>query len=110
MFHRSYRALLLCLVLAAMSLAGCATMGRDFPSGMVSELQVGKTTQEQVRAMFGRPWRVGVENGQRTWTYATYRYSLVEMFARSFTEDLVLHFDNRGVVSSYAYNSTRHQQ
>jgi hypothetical protein len=53
--------------------------------------------------MFGDPWRVGVENGQRTWTYGLYRYSV---FAPARTRDLKIRFDSSGAVASYTFDST----
>ena len=102
--------LLIAMFVVVMSLAGCASMGRDFPSGMVSEIRIGETTQAEVREMFGKPWRVGIDSGTRVWTYGRYRYSLFEAVAPSETEDLVIRFDHRGVVQAYNYNTTRHQQ
>jgi hypothetical protein len=84
---------------------GCATVGHEFPVGRVPEIQIQRTTQEEIRAMFGDPWRVGVDDGQRTWTYGRYRYSL---FGQPSTQDLVVRFDDRGVVASYTFNTTEH--
>jgi hypothetical protein len=69
----------------------------------VSDVEIGKTTQVQVQAMFGDPWRVGVEDGERKWTYGRYRYS---MFGGSRSKDQSVRFDDRGVVTSYSYNTT----
>jgi hypothetical protein len=83
--------------------SACVTVGRDFPVGPVSEIQIGTTTQADVQRMFGDPWRVGVENGQRTWTYGLYRYSV---FAPARTRDLKIRFDSSGAVASYTFDST----
>jgi len=40
----------------------------------------------------------------KTWTYGDYYYSL---FSDGETEDLVIKFDNRGVVASYVFNTTK---
>lgn len=87
--------------------AGCATVGRDFPDSLVPRIKIHETTQEQVRSMFGAPWRAGLEDGQRTWTYGRYRYSL---FKEASTKDLVIRFDKQGIVSSYTFNTTEHQE
>jgi hypothetical protein len=89
--------------LAALSLVGCFTVGRSFPTKPVGRLAIGSTTQDQVRDMFGEPWRTGVEDGQRTWTYGHYRYT---MLGTARTRDLVVRFDDRNVVASYTFNST----
>ncbi|WP_305042721.1 outer membrane protein assembly factor BamE domain-containing protein [Geoalkalibacter sp.] len=87
------------LVLAA----GCATVGRDFSTSGVAAIRIGETTKTDARALFGNPWRTGVEDGRETWTYGHYRYSL---FSPAQTRDLVLRFDKEGRVASYTFNST----
>jgi hypothetical protein len=99
-FSRLFAAAALLLMLLS---AGCATVGYYFPVSQVPRIQIGKTTQDEIRTMFGPPWRTGIEDGKRTWTYGRYNYSL---FAETRTQDLVVRFDEFGVVSSYTYNST----
>ena len=82
---------------------GCLNVGHEFPVEPVRKIEIGTTTREDVRGMFGEPWRTGIEDGERTWTYGRYRYSL---FADAATRDLVVRFDARGVVTSYSFNST----
>lgn len=86
--------------------SGCLTVGRDFPSEPVPSLEVGRTTRQEVEQAFGRPWRTGLEDGQRTWTYGVYRYSL---FWPTRARDLVLRFDEQGVLTSYQYDSTEQE-
>ena len=88
---------------AAAVLFACMTVGRDFPAQQVAKLHIGKTTQAQVRGLFGTPWRQGVEDGQRTWTYGHYHYALL---GSTQTRDLVVRFDEHDVVASYTFNST----
>lgn len=88
---------------AALLAPGCLNVGRSFPTHEVAQLKIGQTTREQVRRSFGEPFRVGLEDGQPTWTYGHYHYSL---FGHSVTRDLVLRFDPKGVVHSYTFNST----
>ncbi|MCG2746451.1 MAG: outer membrane protein assembly factor BamE [Desulfobulbaceae bacterium] len=83
--------------------SGCATVGRDFPAYQVPRIKIGETTQTDIRSMFGPPWRVGVEDGTKTWTYGKYRYGL---FAETSTQDLVVRFNDDGIVTSYTYNTT----
>ena len=87
--------------------AGCATVGFDFQDNYVSKIQIGKTTQNDLRSMFGSPWRVGIEDGKETWTYGRYTYRLV---GESSTKDLFIRFNDKGVVDSYTYNTTEHQE
>jgi hypothetical protein len=44
-----------------------------------------------------------MEDGQPTWTYGHYRYTLL---GDTRTRDLVVRFDPRGVVQSYTFSST----
>ena len=85
-------------------LGGCATVGHDFPTGRVADIRLNETTQVQIRAMFGEPWRTGIEDGRPTWTYGKYRYKL---FGQAETEDLVIRFDEQGRVASYTFNTTK---
>lgn len=94
-------------VLLMICFASCATVGRDFPVSRVPEIQIGKTTQDEIREMFGSPWRIGIEDGRRTWTYGKYRYRLI---GEPSTEDLVIRFDERNVVVSYTFNTTEHNE
>jgi outer membrane protein assembly factor BamE (lipoprotein component of BamABCDE complex) len=91
-------------LLIPLSLSGCATVGHEFPAGQVSTIKIGETTQNDIYTTFGAPWRTGIDNGMKTWTYGHYRYSL---FSEGSTEDLVIKFDPRGVVSSYVFNTSK---
>ncbi len=110
-FHAgSLVALSACLLGAALILSmpsGCATVGRDFPVNQVDHIRLNETTQDEILRMFGEPWRVGIEDGRRTWTYGKYRYRL---FGQASTQDLVLRFDDQGRVASYTFNTTEHGQ
>jgi hypothetical protein len=97
---RTVRALALALALLA---AGCLTVGRDFDAAPVTRLQIGQTTLREVEQMLGPPWRTGWQDGRRTWTYGHYRYS---GFRQVEARDLVLRFDDQGVLVSYDYSST----
>jgi hypothetical protein len=101
------RAMLTALLLITVFLIGCATVGYDFPDAQVSDITIGKTTQDQIRAIFGSPWRIGIEDGQRTWTYGKYRYKLI---GQSSTKDLVVRFNDKNIVVSYTFNTTEHDK
>jgi outer membrane protein assembly factor BamE (lipoprotein component of BamABCDE complex) len=92
------------IILAACFLASaCITVGQAFRPDAVQLVELNVTTRDQVRAALGPPWRTGIEDGLDTWTYGHYRYS---MFGASRTRDLVVKFDEAGVVVSYQYNTT----
>ena len=94
-------------LMVILSFSGCATIGKDFPAIKVSEIKIGMTTQEEIRTMFGSPWRIGIEDGQRTWTYGNYSYGL---FVEKKAKDLVIRFNNKNVVASYTFSTTEHNE
>ncbi len=100
--NRTFKHLLVGGLLVAL-LAGCATVGRQFPVAPIAQIKVGQTTKQDLRNTFGEPWRTGVEDGQQTWTYGHYRYSA---FGPEQTRDLVVRFNDQGQVASYTFNST----
>ena len=105
-FARIHFARFLLLLLVGTLLAvisGCATVGHDFPSDQVSSIQIGKTTKKEIRAKFGDPWRVGLEDGQETWSYGKYDYTV---FSEKGAKDLVIRFTDRDIVESYTFNTT----
>ncbi|MEN8688064.1 MAG: hypothetical protein AB1Z51_02205 [Desulfuromonadales bacterium] len=88
-------------LLATLSLpfAGCMpSVGRPFPVQQVRQIEIGTTTKAEIRQMFGDPWRTGVEDGFRTYTYGEYS---VEK-----SRDLVIRFDEQDVVKSYSFSSS----
>lgn len=86
-----------------LSLSACATIGHDFAASKVYDIQIRKTTQAEIIAMFGQPWRVGLEDGKLRWTYGSYHYSA---FGETRTKDLVVRFDAKNIVTSYTFNTT----
>lgn len=91
------------LIAVMATAAGCATVGRDFATHKVEQIEIGETTRAEIEQMFGEPWRTGIEDGKRTWTYGKYRWSA---FGEAETTDLVVRFNEDGTVSSYVYNTT----
>lgn len=99
--------LILILLVSPLLLSSCAKVGRDFSESKVSKIQIGKTTQKEIQKMFGPPWRVGIEDGSPTWTYGKYYYSV---FGNTSTKDLVIRFNDAGVVTSYLFNTTEPEE
>jgi hypothetical protein len=95
-----------CALIVSMLLlsSGCASIGHEFPAGQISTIRIGETTQNDIYTTFGKPWRTGLDNGMKTWTYGNYRYSL---FSDHSAEDLVIKFDKRNVVSAFVFNTTK---
>ena len=90
------------LLLAALA-AGCFSVGTPFATHRVSQIQIGVTTRDQIQQQFGSPWRTGLEDGDETWTYGRYVYTIA---APARTADLKVSFDRNGVVSSYTFSTT----
>jgi hypothetical protein len=98
---RILRPLTTFMLLAMLSLPviSCTnTMGRPFPVKQVRLIEIDKTTQAEIRQMFGDPWRTGLEDGKRTWTYGEYSLHM--------TRDLVIRFNDQKVVKSYSFSSS----
>ena len=49
-------------------------------------------------AMFGSPFKNGVQNGYPVWTY---EYNFYNSLGSDITKDMVIVFDHRGVVKSH---------
>lgn len=84
---------------------GCATInvGYDFPDEQVVSIRVGQTTKDEIHAVFGEPWRVGLENGLETWTYGKYSY---RGSRETDAKDLVVRFTDKDIVESYTFSKT----
>ena len=86
---------------------GCMTLGKDFPVSSVSVIKIGQTTKNEVRKLFGSPWLSGIQDGKLAWTYGNYDYSL---FGKRKAKDLVVQFDEKGVVTTYTFSTTDHNE
>lgn len=82
---------------------GCATVGSQFEFTGAHSITVGKTQKADVISAFGKPFRVGYENGNEKWTYGYYKYRMV---GDSETKDLTITFDAKGVVTNYSYSTS----
>ena len=92
------------LVVLTAAAAGCASVGRPFPSDGVRSIALGKTTQAQIESAYGKPYRTGVEDGDTTWNYVDEHWSL---FAQPRTRDLMVRFNADGTVKSYQFNTNQ---
>ncbi|MEW6594126.1 MAG: outer membrane protein assembly factor BamE [Thermodesulfobacteriota bacterium] len=89
---------------ALLLLSACAQVGKPFPEQNVLAIKKGVTTKEEVRRLFGEPWRTGYEDGQQTWTYGNYKYTVL---GQKENADLVIRFNEKDIVSSYSYSATK---
>lgn len=97
-------ALVFAVAIPVTQISGCMTVGKEFTTLRVEDIKIGQTTQQEILEMFGPPWRMGLEDGRKTWTYGEYKYSLI---GPADTQDLVIRFDNQGVVRSYTFNTSK---
>lgn len=89
-------ALLLTLILYC---SACVpSVGQPFPVDKVRQIEIGMTTKANIQQMFGEPWRTGVEDGFKTWTYGEYTVNQ--------SRDLVIRFDDKERVKSYSFSSS----
>lgn len=98
-----WRALIsLMAALVLMGTAGCLAGGRNFPGReAIDRIQIGKTTKLELMETFGTPYRMGVDDGDQTWTYAYWKIGVGKVYTR----DLYIVFDKNDVVKSYSYNT-----
>jgi outer membrane protein assembly factor BamE (lipoprotein component of BamABCDE complex) len=96
--------LLLIIGLVSTMLTACFSVGQEFAASKVPEIKIGQTRKQDISELFGTPWRTGLEDGRPTWTYGIYKYSL---FGADDTQDLLIRFDNQGIVRSFTFSSTR---
>lgn len=59
-----------CLVLL---LAGCISVGAEFPTPTVAMIKNGVTTRAELLQLFSSPTQVGIEDGDQTWTWVYVR-------------------------------------
>ena len=91
-------------LLIFLTAAGCATVGHDFPATAVENIVIDKTTNVDLLKMLGEPWRTGLENGRKTWTYG---YYVSRVFGPTDTKDLYITFNADNTVAAYNFNKTQ---
>lgn len=90
------------LYILFLALSGCMTLGRDFATTPVRNIQNNITTQNEVFANFGEPARRGLENGFETWTYSYQYYELAQL---KDTKELHVVFNKDNTVLSYSFTA-----
>ena len=104
---RNFAIILILLVGISLFTSGCVTLGKDFPEVKVSVIKIGQTTKNEIRKLFGSPWLSGIQDGELARTYGNYDYSL---FGKREAKDLVIQFDEKGVVTTYTFSTTDHDE
>ncbi len=90
------------LLLLAGLLAGCLPVGREFATVPVEKIQPNVTTKDQVYTDFGEPVERGFDNGNESWTYYYYLYSLVGPQRQ---KRLHVIFNRDGTVKDYSFSA-----
>ena len=82
--------------------SGCMTVGRDFASAPVSNIEINTTTQREIFSYFGEPYRKGIENGYESWSYL---YNYWELGQLKDSKELTVVFNKDNTVRHYSYNA-----
>ena len=85
-------------------LASCGTMGKDFNTSQVNNIQNHVTSQSEILENFGTPFKEGIENELTMWTYQFDQYNAL---GSTSSKDLVILFDKKNIVNSYRFTSTK---
>ena len=86
------------LLFTSLLFIGCGTTGNNFNESLHKNIVVGTTTHKEIQAMFGSPFKKGVQNGYKTWTY---EYNFYNALGNNITKDIIIVFTQSGVVKSH---------
>ena len=86
-----------------LAFGGCGgTVGKKFKTSKVENIINGTTTQAEIKNMFGKPFKTGIQNGKPIWVYEYNRYNLLK---NETSRDLIIVFGPSGVVQSHQFMS-----
>ncbi len=86
------------LALTVLLLVACGSTGKDFDPALTENIVNGKTTREEIRSMFGEPYKTGIQNGHPIWAYEYHEYGLSE---NNPSRQLIVVFGPDDVVKSH---------
>ena len=89
---------LICILAIVFAFSACGTVGKDFDIDKAEKIVKGMTTKDDIQAMFGPPFKKGVQNGHPIWVYEKSVYNAV---GKDITKSLIVEFESNGVVSKY---------
>ena len=81
-------------------LGGCGTVGKNFNESKTANIANGITTQAEIKIMFGKPFKTGIQNGQPVWVYEHNHYRLIN---DNVSKNLIIVFSPNGVVQSHQF-------
>ena len=90
--------ILLAGILVVIFFSGCGSVGKNFNESLYIRIAKGTTTKYDIKAMFGYPFKKGIQNGYPVWTY---EYNYVNSFGTDIIKDMIIVFDKNGVVKSH---------
>jgi len=84
--------------------ASCyGTVGKNFDSLELKNIQNNVTSQEEIFEMLGAPFKKGIENGRVMWTYQFDQWNAI---GPAHSKDLVILFDKENIVEAYRYTTS----
>ena len=92
------------LLAVVLLMYGCGATGKDFNESLYKNIVVGTTTHKEILAMFGPPFKKGIQNGNKIWTY---EYNVYNAFGKDTTKDMIIVFTQDGVVKSHQMMSNK---
>ena len=92
------RILNIILLVSLLFFYGCGSTGKNFNESLYKNIVAGITTHKEIQAMFGTPFKKGVQNGSKVWTY---EYNAYNSLGNDITKDMVIVFTPSGVVKSH---------
>jgi hypothetical protein len=86
------------LLISLLFIYGCGSTGKKFNESLYKNIIAGTTTHKEIQAMFGLPFKKGIQNGFKVWTY---EYNAYNSLGNDITKDMVIVFTPSGVVKSH---------
>jgi hypothetical protein len=83
---------------------GCGTAGQNFDTSKVEIIVNGTTTRSDIKKLFGKPFKTGIQNGQSIWIFEDHRYSILR---DETSNDLIIIFSSDGIVQSHQFMSSK---
>ena len=85
-------------------LNACAMVGTDFTTHQIGQLEEGVTTKAEVESILGEPFKEGIQNGQPIWVY---EFNYYHFLGDNTSKDLVITFNDQGIVEAYQVMTNR---
>jgi len=91
------------IIILILVFGGCGgTVGGKFDASKVETIINGTTTQAEIKKIFGKPFKTGIQNEKSIWVYEYNRYDL---FRNETSKDLIIVFGPNRVVQSHQFMS-----